>query len=60
MPEQMYLRNKSFGVGYGGVYGLVMNDGSNPQLDYGQFPDGQTFKAVYLDHGTGMGSSRVW
>jgi len=30
-----------------------MNDGSNAQLDYGQVPDGQTFKAVYLDHGTG-------
>jgi hypothetical protein len=49
----MYLRNKTFGAGYGGVYGLVMNDGSNAQLDYGQVPDGQTFKAVYLDHGTG-------
>jgi alpha-tubulin suppressor-like RCC1 family protein len=35
------------------VYGLVMNDGSNAQLDYGQVPDGQTFKAVYLDHGAG-------
>jgi len=53
MPSQMYLRNKTFGAGYGGVYGLVMNDGSNAQLDYGQVPDGQTFKAVYLDHGTG-------
>jgi len=30
-----------------------MNNGSNAQLDYGQVPDGQTFKAVYLDHGTG-------
>ena len=55
MPDQMYLRNKSFGAGYGGVYGLVLNDGSNPQLDYGQFPDDQTFKAIYLDHGTGDG-----
>ncbi|MEY3534514.1 MAG: hypothetical protein RLZZ582_90, partial [Verrucomicrobiota bacterium] len=53
MPTQMYLRNKSFGAGYGGVYGLVVNNGSNPQLDYGQFPDNQTFKALYLDHGTG-------
>jgi hypothetical protein len=35
------------------VYGLVMNDGSNAQLDYGQVPDSQTFKAVYLDHATG-------
>ena len=53
MPSQMYLRNKTFGAGYGGVYGLVMNDGSNAQLDYNQVPDSQTFKAVYLDHGTG-------
>jgi alpha-tubulin suppressor-like RCC1 family protein len=53
MPSQMYLRNKTFGAGYGGVYGLVMNDGSNAQLDYSQVPDSQTFKAVYLDHGTG-------
>jgi hypothetical protein len=53
MPSQMYLRNKTFGAGYGSVYGLVMNDGSNAQLDYGQVPDGQTFKAVYLDHATG-------
>jgi hypothetical protein len=53
MPSQMYLRNKTFGAGYGGVYGLVMNDGSNAQLDYGQVPDSQTFKAVYLDHGAG-------
>ncbi len=53
MPAQMYLRNKSFGAGYGGVYGLVMNDGNNPALDYGQIPDSQQFKAVYLDHGTG-------
>jgi formylglycine-generating enzyme required for sulfatase activity len=53
MPSQMYLRNKTFGAGYGGVYGLVMNDGYNVQLDYGQVPDSQTFKAVYLDHGTG-------
>jgi alpha-tubulin suppressor-like RCC1 family protein len=49
----MYLRNKTFGAGYGGVYGLVMNDGSNAQLDYSQVPDSQTFKAVYLDHGAG-------
>jgi hypothetical protein len=53
MPSQMYLRNKTFGAGYGGVYGLVMNDGSNAQLDYSQVPDSQTFKAVYLDHGAG-------
>jgi hypothetical protein len=53
MPSQMYLRNKTFGAGYGSVYGLVMNDGSNAQLDYNQVPDSQTFKAVYLDHGTG-------
>jgi alpha-tubulin suppressor-like RCC1 family protein len=53
MPSQMYLRNKTFGAGYGSVYGLVMNDGSNTQLDYNQVPDSQTFKAVYLDHGTG-------
>ncbi len=53
MPSQMYLRNKTFGAGYGSVYGLVMNDGSNAQLDYGQVPDSQTFKAVYLDHATG-------
>lgn len=53
MPSQMYLRNKTFGAGYGGVYGLVMNDGSNAQLDYGSVPDSQTFKAVYLDHGAG-------
>jgi hypothetical protein len=53
MPSQMYLRNKTFGAGYGSVYGLVINDGSNAQLDYNQVPDSQTFKAVYLDHGTG-------
>jgi hypothetical protein len=53
MPSQMYLRNKTFGAGYGSVYGLVMNDGYNAQLDYNQVPDSQTFKAVYLDHGTG-------
>ena len=53
MPSQMYLRNKTFGAGYGSVYGVVMNDGSNAQLDYNQLPDSQTFKAVYLDHGTG-------
>ena len=53
MPSQMYLRNKTFGAGYGSVYGVVMNNGSNAQLDYNQMPDSQTFKAVYLDHGTG-------
>ena len=53
MPSQMYLRNKTFGAGYGSVYGVVMNNGSNAQLDYNQVPDSQTFKAVYLDHGTG-------
>jgi len=51
LPAQMYLRNVSFGVAYGAAYGLVMNDGSNPHLDYGLNPDGQSFKAVYLAHG---------
>lgn len=48
MPVQMYLRNKSFRAGYGGVYCLVMSNGSNPQLDYRQDGRPQDESEVHL------------
>ncbi|MFM8335040.1 MAG: glycine-rich domain-containing protein, partial [Opitutaceae bacterium] len=55
LPTSMYLRNVTFGVNYGSAYGLVNNDGGNPQLDWS--PDRQNFSAIYLDHPGGGASS---
>ena len=48
LPSQMFMRNLTFGVAYGGSYGLVNNPGINNQLDWG--PDGQAFSAIYVGH----------
>ncbi|MFM7094376.1 MAG: hypothetical protein ACKOYL_07465, partial [Actinomycetota bacterium] len=53
LPSQMYMRNKTFGVEYGGSYGLVSNTGINQQLDWS--PDSQAFSAIYLRHGGANG-----
>jgi hypothetical protein len=44
----MYLRNVTFGVAYGGSYGIVNNANVNNQLDWS--PDGQAFSSIYVGH----------
>jgi hypothetical protein len=48
LPTQMYLRNVTFGVAYGGSYGLANNANINNQLDWN--PDGQAFSSIYVGH----------
>ena len=48
LPAQMYLRNVTFGVAYGGSYGIVNNANINNQLDWS--PDGQAFSSIYVGH----------
>jgi hypothetical protein len=49
----MYVRNVTFGVAYGGSYGIVNNANVNNQLDWG--PDGQAFSAIYVGHNNNNG-----
>lgn len=46
LPGTMYTEKQAYMVEYGKSYGIVANDGVNPQLDWN--PDGQKFKVSIL------------